>query len=202
MPAAPTITFNEHKPQVDGRSDFLKKLYKAGGHAARGRVNACQFGCREKDLDENGFCKHLVGFTSDGKNFEPMIKETKRDGSGNLIATGRKIVRPKQQQTSEVVEYDPETGPVKVPVLEKVLEKVRKGDVLVWISTCARVYRDVEKLGERPTLSVEAREMSPEEQEAAVKMQLDAKAAGGVVKAPETPAVNIEVVDYDDEADA
>ncbi len=35
--------------------------------------NHCPYGCGQEDLDENGACRHLVGFTNDGKTFEPLI---------------------------------------------------------------------------------------------------------------------------------
>ena len=36
------------------------------------KVNFCPFGCRDEDLDDHGYCDHLVGFTTDGKMLEPM----------------------------------------------------------------------------------------------------------------------------------
>lgn len=36
------------------------------------RVNFCPFGCKDEQLDDNGYCVHLVGFTTDGKVMEPM----------------------------------------------------------------------------------------------------------------------------------
>lgn len=32
----------------------------------------CPFGCRGKDLDDYGYCKHLVGFSPDGKALEVL----------------------------------------------------------------------------------------------------------------------------------
>lgn len=32
--------------------------------------NLCPFGCTEERLDENGYCRHLVGFTDDRKRVE------------------------------------------------------------------------------------------------------------------------------------
>jgi hypothetical protein len=36
----------------------------------------CPFGCRMDDegVDQNGYCRHLVGFTNDGKTMEPLVK--------------------------------------------------------------------------------------------------------------------------------
>lgn len=38
--------------------------------AAGGKLNLCPCGCDEKDLNEHGYCKHLVGFTVEGKVIE------------------------------------------------------------------------------------------------------------------------------------
>ena len=51
----------------------LSPLMQAKGRAHQGeKVNACPFGCEVSDLDELGYCRHLVGFTNDGKTMEPM----------------------------------------------------------------------------------------------------------------------------------
>lgn len=52
----------------------LSPLMKAKAKTALGGVvNACPFGCREEDLtNELGYCRHLKGFTRDGKTFEPI----------------------------------------------------------------------------------------------------------------------------------
>ena len=36
--------------------------------------NFCPFGCQSEQLDENGYCRHLVGFTVPGEphHFEPL----------------------------------------------------------------------------------------------------------------------------------
>lgn len=36
------------------------------------KVNVCPFGCTADDIDEHGYCCHLVGFTNDGRTMEPM----------------------------------------------------------------------------------------------------------------------------------
>lgn len=36
--------------------------------------NHCPFGCCLADLDEHGYCRHLVGFTNDGKTYEAQIR--------------------------------------------------------------------------------------------------------------------------------
>lgn len=200
--SAISITVNEGKPQADPRSEFLQKLYKAGGHAARGRVNACQFGCKEKDLDENGFCRHLVGFSPDGRNFEPMVKETRVDRiTGLKVLTGRRITKPRMVQVDEIVEYDAERGVgIKMPVYKPEMEKVRKGDVLVRISSGYRVYRNVDNLVMQPTQRIDAREMSDEEKEEIIRRQVGDSAAPMVQVGSVQPTapVDMKVVEEDD----
>lgn len=43
--------------------------------AAAGMVNYCPCGCTLEDLDEHGYCDHLVGFTNDKKKYEALIRE-------------------------------------------------------------------------------------------------------------------------------
>ncbi len=65
----------------------LSDLMLAKGRQAQGeRLNFCPFGCAIADLDDNGYCRHLVGFTEDRKEMEPMVM-----GEGFLA--GRKQVR-------------------------------------------------------------------------------------------------------------
>jgi hypothetical protein len=43
------------------------------GKVATSVENYCPFGCCLADMDENGACRHLVGFTNDGKTYEPLV---------------------------------------------------------------------------------------------------------------------------------
>lgn len=95
-------------------------------------VNACPFGCGVQQLDENGYCKHLVGFTNDQKSYEPMVRKG-----------GRRVVQCRMEPTGEV---HPDEGE---PLLAPKLERVRDTDKLVQITTSYRVYRDVDGAGER-----------------------------------------------------
>lgn len=51
-------------------------------------VNRCPCGCQPEDLDEYGYCHHLVGFTNDGKSFD--VLEPLPDFRGNRVVNGRK----------------------------------------------------------------------------------------------------------------
>ena len=53
----------------------------------------CPFGCTQGQHDEHMYCCHLVGFTSKGKQFEPIcrkaggkvqVQAVDIDGSGNV----------------------------------------------------------------------------------------------------------------------
>lgn len=108
----------------------------------KNKENHCPKGCLLSQLDELGYCKHLAGFTNDGKIMEPLVKVDRttriKDGRHGFCA-GEMVV----------------DGALAQPI--------RKGDVLVnperqvphegvivttkaWVS--ARVYRDVEPTDE------------------------------------------------------
>lgn len=85
-------------PQL--RKDNLSELMIAKGKASQGEVvNFCPFGCETEDLDDNGYCRHLVGFSNDGKSFEAMVTDQKtgrRSVMGSRVAPvekGDKLVR-------------------------------------------------------------------------------------------------------------
>lgn len=103
---------------------YAKMKSKAGK-----KVNACPFGCKDQQLDQHGYCRHLVGFT-DGESdqyYFPM-----KMGPG-----GRRIVLPRTEVDEDLSCEGEE------PVLKPVREPVKPGDLLVKITSCSRVYRDV-----------------------------------------------------------
>jgi len=124
------------------RKDMRSELLKAQARAGAGeKVNFCPFGCEDEQLDEHGYCRHLIGFTNDKKNFEPMVR----------VKRGRKVVRVRKEGTGEFVrdmEEDDEGNPVMVEeeIMKPVLEPVLSTDKLVQISISYRVYRDIPKV--------------------------------------------------------
>lgn len=48
-------------------------------------VNECPFGCTDEELDDNGYCGHLIGFYSQGTMYEPRIRRKK---DGRIIVSG------------------------------------------------------------------------------------------------------------------
>jgi hypothetical protein len=115
-------------PRIESMMDRQKKdqrspLMKAKAQVQDGGVvNFCPFGCEDSELDQHGYCKHLVGFTNDRKTYEPMVWDSGRQA---------RIVRVKQ-----TVDKDGKPVPV--------LEPCQKGDKFVQISISSRVYRNTE----------------------------------------------------------
>lgn len=50
-------------------------------------INFCPFGCEDHELDEHGYCGHLIGFYSKGTSFEPRVRRKK---DGRVIVDGTK----------------------------------------------------------------------------------------------------------------
>lgn len=97
----------------------LSPLMQAKANNPTGEViNMCPFGCEVEDMDDNGYCDHLVGFTNDGKEYEPMIVD--ENNTRKVMVKMVKDGRGKE-----------------VPLLEK----VAPSDKLVKITTSYRVYR-------------------------------------------------------------
>lgn len=116
------------------RADPLSPLMRAMAKRKKGeKINACPFGCADQHLDEHGYCRHLVGFTRDGKTYEPMFRTSQ----------GRRVVRTRKRPVDDdMSDIDPiEDIENFTPVLEPILELVEEGDVLVRITIDSRVYR-------------------------------------------------------------
>jgi hypothetical protein len=81
--------------------------------------NLCPFGCVHGDegVDEHGYCRHLVGFSNDGKTFEPFAPMMAKNEDGRLVENGRRFTDGRDPQ------------------------KVGPNDRLVQISVSYRVYR-------------------------------------------------------------
>ena len=147
--ADPRITaafeMTEHGPKP--RSANLSPLMKALGKASLGEVvNFCKVAgavggwnpCEDSELDTNGHCRHLIGFTnateseckSGRATYEPMVKRNGR----RVVQVERDLVRINPHE--EPAEY--EAGPPKLP-------RVHRDDVIVQITCSSRVYRDVDK---------------------------------------------------------
>lgn len=82
-----------------GKHAVLSPLMQAKARAGLGeKVNACPFGCQTEDLDDLGYCDHLVGFTTDGKTYEPMFTDDRgrkkvMGGQPRKVQPGDKLVQ-------------------------------------------------------------------------------------------------------------
>lgn len=112
------------------RPDVRSELMKRKGASMTGVVvNMCPFGCTEKQIDDHGYCRHLVGFTNDKATYEPMLR----------VEGGRRRV-----QVPMVIDREESAGMEQgEQILKPDLPKCQKGDQFVQISTSWRVYRDV-----------------------------------------------------------
>lgn len=90
--------------------------------AAIGTDNHCPFGCEVSELDDHGYCDHLVGFTNDGK----VIEKVFRDDKG--------ITHVSSKKTDEVQKADKLVNPERV-IEEGAIKRIAKS----WVSD--RVYR-------------------------------------------------------------
>ncbi len=125
----------------------LTPLMYAKSKAKGKQVNACPFGCVDRQLDQHGYCRHLVGFTlpDSEQYYYPMF----------LTVGAKRIVKPRTV-IDEELSCDGEE-----PILKSVAEPVQAGDQLVKITSCSRVYRnvkDAQKLAAPPKLDKKARQ--------------------------------------------
>lgn len=83
-------------PQM--RSANYSPLMRALSRKSLGEiVNFCPFGCSNDNLDELGFCGHLVGFYNGGQTYEPRIpQKTKAGRVMRIITDGSKRCPMKQ----------------------------------------------------------------------------------------------------------
>lgn len=124
--------------QRDRRSKLMKSYAKAGGRMAGAHlVNPCKQlfgddGCERNQLDSEGYCKHLVGFTvqGDDRHYHPMVPRVTEKG----IFVDLRFVDGKQKL------------------------EVQPGDELVRITTCCRVYR---RNPEEPKVEVKKAKAKP-----------------------------------------
>lgn len=111
--------------------DVLSPLVLAQRKSQRdGDVNVCPFGCQKDNLDEHGYCRHLIGFTNDTRHYEPVIMVR---GKRKIFIPREKIGEAGFNEYGEAVEE--QWGPPQLP-------KVQKDDVIVQITTSWRVYRE------------------------------------------------------------
>lgn len=102
-------------------------------------VNHCPMGCALEDLDEYGYCQHLLGFTNDGKVVETVQPVMRKDpDTKEMVPTGDKHVSGsrKRGHLDKVMPGDKLVNP-ESPQLDKGVVHMKKE----WVSS--RVYRQV-----------------------------------------------------------
>lgn len=116
-------------------------------------VNYCPFNCHESELEEHGYCCHLIGFTNDGKIMEPITYNEK----GQIAVRGRKRDRQEVQKNDRRVNpvltsRDPRSG-MAVDyfkwVSDRVYRRCTEQEKQVWIAR--RVDADFEESEEAET---------------------------------------------------
>lgn len=117
------------------------------GRSTGQHENLCPFGCATDKLDANGYCKHLVGFSKDGKTMEPMVWDRKL--GRRVIRVEREKIMTGELEDVDVPYVDEVTRERKVRVEtreiwewgEPKLKPVLPTDIKRLISTDMRIYR-------------------------------------------------------------
>ena len=117
--------------------------------ALGGKVSYCPFGCKSEsdDLDDHGYCRHLVGFTNGdgpGAKIETIQKATRKDHetkeiyeTGDVFVSG--VNKRKKINHMDVVREDDKIINPEYEQRDKGLVHMAK----TWVSS--RVYRNVDK---------------------------------------------------------
>lgn len=108
---------------------------EARGILSRTKANYCPFGCHIHDLDEYGYCYHLMGFTNDKKTYEAVNQLYRENADGESFNTGFKTVggTPKPCESDDVF-----VNPERIQEHEGVKHMAK-----YWVSD--RVYRKIPK---------------------------------------------------------
>lgn len=113
-------------PERVRRKHLSDLMRRHAENTTGGVVNACPYGCEDEELDENGYCPHLIGFATPNDK----LHEKKPSMYEPLVQNGEHKI---------VVGFKRDAAGKRVPNLFPLL----KGDKIVRITTSYRVYRDV-----------------------------------------------------------
>ena len=125
------------------KNPALSALMMARLHTREGEVvNACPFGCENDDLDEQGLCGHLVGYTNNSpaecKKGEGLMEPLVWNGDRRQVSVKREKRKMPGTNGKEQTVFGPPQ-----------LERVKPTDVLVQITVSSRVYRNDDKPPEK-----------------------------------------------------
>ncbi len=139
----PQATFRENVPQYDEdlfvpteqpTKDMRSKLIRSKEAAGSMVVNACPYGCRIDELNEEGYCRHIVGFTDpdDSDYYFPvtpvppigrgdkqiqLLRERKIDGTQRKKCLNNEALEHKERGTTcfRVYHVNPPAGTYRGP---------------------------------------------------------------------------------------
>jgi hypothetical protein len=125
------IITSEPQRRIDPRSQLMKLKSKL---QVGQKPIVCPFGCKERNVGEQGYCRHVIGFTRDRICYEPMVR-----------IKGRYVVQVPMKDSGEFeLDYDEDGNPMRVPIMIPDYPLLQPGDKVCRISDCFRVYRKVD----------------------------------------------------------
>jgi hypothetical protein len=130
--------FDPNRPMPPKTANYSRQ-HKARLGAMQGQVvNWCPFGCKDEELSSTGFCYHLIGFTKDKKEYEPLVDVG--GGEYRIMIKRDKIMLQGYEKPDSAGHRERrwKWGPPQ-------LERCKKGDRFERTTSEWRVYRDVEK---------------------------------------------------------
>jgi hypothetical protein len=131
----PLLSEGGVKAKQANYSDLMKRRVELEPRGVK--VNACPFGCETHDLDDNGLCQHVVGYTNETLGMTRM----------EVCLPANPADRRRRRSVSGAM-----------------IEKVKPTDVKVRITTDYRVYRAGgidELMMERETAPVNTKPAAP-----------------------------------------
>lgn len=104
----PLLNKTTNKPKSANYSRFME-LKMASGTTGK-KFNPCLFGCRDHDVDDHGYCHHVIGATVPGR--PALMEPIEIDKRGNRVVVGAKrCATPKEAHLERVTTcawvYDP-----------------------------------------------------------------------------------------------
>jgi hypothetical protein len=119
----PLLSEEGGKAKQANYSDFMRRKVELEPKGKK--VNACPFGCLTEELDDRGYCHHLVGFSNEDLGVSPVHPQ----------ATPRTVMEV-------LLPPDEDDRLRRRKVLGEVRVPVKRSDVLVRVTNNYRVYRE------------------------------------------------------------